>query len=97
MALKMNVTSPHGPVSVNGYVKIQHVQVDNNRKVVRYQVAHYWDEQARLDGKGPFERHKVQMVLDEAPEAGVNILNECYEDLKTKDVPYDYTQATDVL
>lgn len=95
MALKMQVTSPHGPVSVNGYVKIQSVHINNKEKIVRYQVAHFWDEQARLDGKDPMERHRGQKTLDDSPAAGINILKECYADLKLQQAPYDYTQATD--
>ena len=97
MALKMQVTSTQGPSSSNGYVKIQGVHVNNREKTVSYQVVHYWDEQARLDGKVVVARHRCTKTLDESPAAGTNILKECYADLKTRDTPYDYTQATDAL
>lgn len=97
MALNMQVTSPSGPVSNNGYVKIQSVHVNNKAKLVHYQVVHYWDQQARLDEKAPLARHRCETSLDESPAAGDNILKECYADLKTRQAPYDYTQATDVL
>lgn len=97
MALNMQVTSPQGPVSNNGYVKIQNVQVNNKEKTVRYQVVHYWDQDARLADKDPVERHKCTKTLDDTPNAGINVLKECYADLKTRQTPYDYTQATDAL
>jgi len=97
MALSMQVTSPQGPVSNNGYVKIQGVQVNNQEKIVHYQVVHYWDLQARLDGNDMLVRHRCERTLDDSPDAGVNILKECYADLKLRQTPYDYTQATDVL
>ena len=97
MALSMQVTSPQGPVSNNGYVKIQTVHVNNHEKTVHYQVVHYWDEQAREGDKAVLVRHRCEKTLDQSPTAGTNILKECYADLKLRQTPYDYTQATDVL